>query len=413
MEAWKGRKGKCGGKKGNGVPRKALKWMIQNEMDKQSRVIFRQIMREHRFAMEQAEEQPTDEQGAPVTHTNVACDGCEVNPIVGVRYKCSVRKNYDLCAECEERMDHPYPMLKIKKNNGAPSVMVTVLPEDEGAEDPTDENIFARPFGRGPHGHGPHGHGPHGRGPHGRGPHGHGPHGRGPHGRGPHGRRPSGSPGSPGNKHQAWKSMVNGFMEKMGMTIPEEMQKEAWAFMGGKRCGGGAWKGEKPWKKKRAIVVSKPDAVLEACPGQMLLPSVEILNGTCWPWKQGVFLGMDESVELANLPVEVVNVPIDFEVKGQETFKLSVPIKVHEHSLPSDEPLDFVLVFRGPNGNKFGEPIHLKLKVIKQQSQQEHEEPLLEKTEQIVQAPSEIETLKMAIKLHEGLNNGQSFDECL
>jgi len=102
-------------------------------------------------------------------------------------------------------------------------------------------------------------------------------------------------------------------MEKMGMTIPEEMQ-ESWAFMGGKRCGGQG--GEKPWKKKRAVVISQPTDVLEAAPGQTLIPTIEIRNGTHWSWKDGVFLGMDESVELANLPIEVVNVPINFEVKG-------------------------------------------------------------------------------------------------
>jgi len=39
-EEFKGKKGKNGGKKGNGVPRKALKSLIQHEMEKQSRLIF-------------------------------------------------------------------------------------------------------------------------------------------------------------------------------------------------------------------------------------------------------------------------------------------------------------------------------------------------------------------------------------
>jgi hypothetical protein len=331
-------------------------------------------MREHKFAVE--DQQPVDEEGAPVKHTNVACDSCGVNPILGVRYKCSVCKDFDFCAECEERQDHEHPFLKIKKNNGAPAVMITVLQEDENAEELPDHGHFNGPQHarrRGPHGHGPHG----------------GHHG-GPHGRqgGPH-----------GGSGQAFKTMVTDFMGKMGVTVPEELQQEAWSFMGGKRCGMG---GEKPWKKKRAVVVSKPEGILEACPGQMLLPAIQIRNGTHWSWKQGVFLGMDESVELANLPIEVVNVPIDFEVKGQETFKLSLPIKVHEHSIPSDEVIEFTLAFRGPNGNKFGEMIPIKLKIVPQ-------------TKEETMAPqlSEIEILKLAIKLHEGLNNGQSFDECL
>jgi hypothetical protein len=241
-EEVKGKKGKCGGKKGNGVPRKALKSLIQHEMEKQSRNIFQQIMRDHKFAVE--DQQPVDEEGAPVKHTNVACDSCGVNPILGVRYKCSVCKDFDYCTECEERQDHEHPFLKIKKNNGAPAVMITVLNEDDNAEELPDHGHFHGPH----HGrrHGPHGHGPHG-----------GPHGR--HG-GPHG----------GSGH-AFKTMVTDFMGKMGVTVPEELQKEAWSFMGGKRCGMG---GEKPWKKKRAVVVSKPEGILEACPGQMLLPAI-------------------------------------------------------------------------------------------------------------------------------------------
>ena len=188
----------------------------------------------------------------------------------------------------------------------------------------------------------------------------------------------------------------------MGMTIPEEMQ-EPWAFMGGKRCGGN---GEKPWKKKRAVVVSLPNDVLEAQPGQTLLPAIEMRNGTHWPWKEGVFLGMDDSVDLTKLPIEVVNVPITFEVKGQDSFKLSVPIKVHEHALVSEEPFEFSLVFRGPNGNKFGDLIPMKIKIVEVGSQEENKQVE-------VKSLSEIEVLKLAIKLHEGIQNGQSFDECM
>ena len=161
--------------------------------------------------------------------------------------------------------------------------------------------------------------------------------------------------------------MVTEFLISMGMTIPEEM-KETLAFMGGKKCGGTGEKrcgdrGEKPWKKKRAVVVSLPNEVLEAQPGQTLLAAIEMKNGTNKPWKEGVILGLDDSVDLTKLPIEVVNVPITFEVKGQESFKLSVPIKVHDHALVSEEPFEITLVFRGPKGNKFGELIPMKLKI--------------------------------------------------
>ena len=126
------RKGRCGGKKGNGFPRRALKSLIQQEMEKQSRIVFEKLMREYKFPIE--EQEPIvqeDGETRQTSHTNVACDGCGCNPIVGFRYKCSVCKDFDFCSACEEKLEHPHPFLKIKKNGGAPAVMITMLNENE------------------------------------------------------------------------------------------------------------------------------------------------------------------------------------------------------------------------------------------------------------------------------------------
>ena len=53
------------------------------------------------------------EQDSFVWHEGVQCDSCGLVPIVGPRWKCTVRKNFDLCAECEAKDPQPHPMMKI------------------------------------------------------------------------------------------------------------------------------------------------------------------------------------------------------------------------------------------------------------------------------------------------------------
>jgi len=96
-----------------------------------------------------------------VIHVGVSCDGCGVSPIEGVRYKCQVCDNYDLCEKCEAKNEHPATHILLK------------------AKQPLNQ--------RSPHG-GHHGHGPHG-GHHG-GPHGHGGRHHGHHGGGGRGGCP-------------------------------------------------------------------------------------------------------------------------------------------------------------------------------------------------------------------------------
>jgi len=73
-----------------------------------------------------------------------------------VRYKCAVCKDFDYCANCEEKLDHDHPFLKIKKAGGAPAVMVTVLNED-GEQAQPESQQDEKQNNRHHHGHG-HGH---------------------------------------------------------------------------------------------------------------------------------------------------------------------------------------------------------------------------------------------------------------
>ena len=45
---------------------------------------------------------------ADVVHSNFCCDGCNISPIKGLRYKCSVCPNYDLCHSCHLTNDHAF-----------------------------------------------------------------------------------------------------------------------------------------------------------------------------------------------------------------------------------------------------------------------------------------------------------------
>jgi hypothetical protein len=60
-------------------------------------------------------------------HYRVICDGCGMSPIIGVRYKCSVRKDFDFCERCEATKDHPHAFLKIKRAGDAPKAIFTTI----------------------------------------------------------------------------------------------------------------------------------------------------------------------------------------------------------------------------------------------------------------------------------------------
>jgi hypothetical protein len=56
-------------------------------------------------------------EASPDVHSNIRCDGCGQFPLVGVRYKCTVCNDYDLCSACEAKGQHPvdHPLIKLKQ----------------------------------------------------------------------------------------------------------------------------------------------------------------------------------------------------------------------------------------------------------------------------------------------------------
>jgi len=83
-----------------------------------------------------AEDEDEEEEVSPAVHARIICDGCGCNPIVGVRYKCAVRDDFDLCESCEASGQHDmgHPMLKIKTPAQAPAAIMVVLKEDQQTE---------------------------------------------------------------------------------------------------------------------------------------------------------------------------------------------------------------------------------------------------------------------------------------
>jgi len=53
---------------------------------------------------------------APVVHSHIACDGCQMFPLVGTRFKCMVCADFDLCMACEADSQHPldHPLMMCK-----------------------------------------------------------------------------------------------------------------------------------------------------------------------------------------------------------------------------------------------------------------------------------------------------------
>ena len=46
-------------------------------------------------------------------HNNVACNSCEILPIIGKRFKCMICYNFDFCENCEIKLYHPHPMIRM------------------------------------------------------------------------------------------------------------------------------------------------------------------------------------------------------------------------------------------------------------------------------------------------------------
>ena len=69
-------------------------------------------------------------------HSNVKCELCHQQPIVGIRYKCSVCPNYNLCEACEEKnyelKTHPHDFIRMRDPVIEKAKIVPQNSENEG-----------------------------------------------------------------------------------------------------------------------------------------------------------------------------------------------------------------------------------------------------------------------------------------
>ena len=68
------------------------------------------------------EQSQTNQSQSKISVHCCICDGCGMKPIVGIRYKCTVCKDFDYCEGCEVTLSnkHGHPFLKIRKPEFAP-----------------------------------------------------------------------------------------------------------------------------------------------------------------------------------------------------------------------------------------------------------------------------------------------------
>lgn len=198
-----------------------------------------------------------------------------------------------------------------------------------------------------------------------------------------------------GQMKENWKQMKQDWKQQHG--------HEHRGGFGGHRggCGG--------HRVRRAMLQKQITEVLECQPGCVVLQEIEVQNKTNWPWKEGCFLSLSSDVDQTNMPIELINVPVDQKVEADQILKITVPVCVLESA--ETNVFDFSLKFRGPKGGEFGEAIPLKLRVVAPQTQKEQEVPQVVEPEPVKK--SHLELVKLAVKLFDEEKLGQTFNECL
>jgi hypothetical protein len=91
--------------------------MVREEIQKLLKGGLKDVFADHKQQQQQAK----------VVHDDFLCDKCD-KVIVGIRYKCTQRSDYDLCEKCEP-LDTEHTFLKIRRPEQAPAKFICKYPQ--------------------------------------------------------------------------------------------------------------------------------------------------------------------------------------------------------------------------------------------------------------------------------------------
>ena len=104
-------------------------------------VVSESKIAESKKMQEEIKTEKKPEASSEVVHAHVTCDECSACPIVGVRYKCVVCPDFDVCATCEAKSTHAHPFLKIKHLHQTPLKIFAVIDDQNESLEINGERI--------------------------------------------------------------------------------------------------------------------------------------------------------------------------------------------------------------------------------------------------------------------------------
>lgn len=306
-------------------------------------------------------------------HVGVVCDGCGIKDIIGIRYKCSVLKDFDFCEICEERLTHAYPFIKITSPELAPASIHVELHEGQFKDAKVDHDFSQQETGENPFSvfaqfcqgrdwkqaaqywmdkqqaraqQRPEG-----------------------HHRGGFGRGFGGNFRRERDECHGMPRHIGGMVRQFCENLNEDPQKREEVCKNIGNCinqfvmsaghGANAMDDEGPEYRgcnpKRAVCIKKPE-VLSVQKGKTVFASLKIQNQTKYPWRENCYV----QTIMNNTPVEVTKVVVDRPVKGSDEFEIQVPVSLEPMHESAQTAWEVTLSFYRNDGKQMGTPFVLK-----------------------------------------------------